>query len=83
MEYFILVSLGPEDFCYIVVVLNIKSDSLQWNTVFNESVGKRSKSAEVKVGNFRRSRRGDGCNTFLLTGIGMNACSEQRPRIDA
>ena len=49
--------------------------------VFNESVGKRSKLFEVEVEK-ARSRRGDGCNTFLLTEIGMNACSEQRPRLD-
>ena len=49
--------------------------------VLNESVGRiNSKLAEVKVGT---GWRRDGCNTFLLTEIGMDACGEQRPRIEA
>ena len=89
MEYFILffcffpfLLLARKFSINVVVFLSIKSNVLQWNTVFNESVGKRSKLVEVEVEKVRRSRRGDGCNTFLLTEIGMNACSEQRPRLD-
>ena len=62
----------------VVVFLSIKSNVLQWDTVFNESIGK--KLVEVEVKKVRRSRRGDGCDTFLLTGIGMDACSEQKSK---
>ena len=78
MEYFIFVSFGLEGLWYVVCgVFNIKRDVLQFNMIFNESVGRRSKLTEVN----RLSR--DGCTTFLLTATGMNACGEQRSRLDA
>ncbi len=48
-EYFIFfLFFGFEGLWYAVVVLNFRSDILQFNTIFNESVG-RSKLTEVKL----------------------------------
>ena len=44
---FPLLLLAREFYLNVVVFLSIKSNFLQWNTVFNESGGKRSKLVEV------------------------------------